>query len=110
MEKNIIQIYQLIIPTFTQENILNCIFSTQEKYIKKEDIMQIYEKNTHTNIYKFLEKVENNKLIIYTFSPYYKDIFTEKNKIQINNKNFGIICKDTTKEMVFNDKLSIVIC
>ena len=106
IEKNLNQIYKLIIPTFTQENILNAVFSTQEKFIKKEDIIKIYEENTHTNIYKFLEKVIKNKLIIYTFSPYYKDIFSENNNIQIVNPIFGTFCKDSTKEMVFNDNLS----
>ena len=86
---------------------LNSIFSPQKKYIKKDDIIQIYEENTHTNIFKFLENVENNKIIVYTFSPYYKDIFTENNKIQINNLKFGItISKDNTIEIIFNKKLS----
>ena len=107
IENNAKEIYKLLIPTFTQENILNSIFSPQKKYIKKDDIIQIYEENTHTNIFKFLENVENNKLIVYTFSPYYKDIFTENNKIQINNLKLGItISKDNTIEIIFNKKLS----
>ena len=103
LEKNLIQIYKLIIPTFTQENILNVIFSSHSK---KKEIISIYEKNTHTNVYDFLEKIENNKIIIYTFSPYYKDIFTENNNILIQNQKFGTISKDTTKEMIFNNNLS----
>ena len=107
IEDNISEIYKLLIPTFTQENILNSIFSPQKKYIKKDDIIKIYEENSHTNIFKFLEKVENNKLVVYTFSPYYKDIFTESNKIKINNLKFGItLSKDNTIEIVFNKKLS----
>ena len=106
VENHIIDIYKLLIPTFTQENILNAIFSQQKKFIKKDDLIKIYEQNTHTNIYKFLENVDKNKLIIYTFSPYYKDIFTEANKIEINNRKFGTISKDTTSENQFNQKLS----
>jgi len=106
MENHIIDIYKLLIPTFTQENILNAIFSQQKKYIKKDDLIKIYQQDTHTNIYKFLEKTERNKLMIYTFSPYYKDIFKEANNIVINNKKFGNISKDTTSENTFNQKLS----
>ena len=106
LEKNIAQIYKLIIPTFTQENILSCLFSTQEKFIKKEDLIKIYNENSHTSISKFLEKVERNKIIIYTFSQFYKDIFTETNKIQINNPKFGNICKENTIEIKFNVNLS----
>ena len=81
VENHLIEIYKLLIHTFTQENILNAIFSQQKKYIKIEDLINIYEQNSHTNIFKFLEKVERNKLMIYTFSPYYKDIFTESTSI-----------------------------
>ena len=105
IENNISEIYKLLIPTFTQENILNSIFSPEKKYIKKEDLIKIYEENSHTNIFKFLEKVENNKIIIYTFSPYYEDIF-KQNQSEINNKNFGTISKDNTIEITFNQKLS----
>ena len=106
LEQNIIQIFKLILPTFTQENILNSVFSFKEKFIKKEELIKIYEENTYTNIYEFFEKVEKNKIIIYTFSPYYKDIFTDNNIIQINNPKFGIISKETTKEIIFTDNLS----
>jgi len=34
-ENHIEEIYKLLIPTFTQENILNAIFSPEKKYIKK---------------------------------------------------------------------------
>ena len=99
-------IYKLLIPTFTQENILNALFSPQKKYIKKEDLIKFYEKNSHTNIFKYLEKVENNKLIIYTFSPYYKDIFSDNIDSVYNNKKFGTISKENTIELTFNQKLS----
>ena len=106
IEDNIKEIYQLLIPTFTQENILNAVFSPQKKYIKKEDIINIYEENTHTNIFKFLENVKRNKLVVYTFTPYNKDIFTEQNNIEIKNEYFGTISKDNTVEITFNNKLS----
>ena len=106
IRNNIKEIYGKLIPTFTQENILNAIFSPQKKYIKKEDIIHIYEENTHTNIFKFLETIKNNKIVIYTFSPYYKDIFSEKNELIIKNKNFGDISKDNTVEITFNQIFS----
>ena len=53
-----------------------------------------------------MENVENNKIIVYTFSPYYKDIFSEKNNIIIKNQRFGDISKDNTVEITFNQKLS----
>ena len=105
-ENHIEEIYKLLIPTFTQENILNAIFSPEKKYIKKADLIKIYEENSHTNIFKFLEEVKSNKLMIYTFSPYYKDIFTELTQNKINNEKYGLICKDNTVEITFNQKLS----
>ena len=105
IEDNIDKIYKLLIPTFTQENILNSLFSSQKKYIKKEDIIKIYNENSHTNIYKFLEVVQENKLMIYTFSPYNTDIFSEKNNIIIKNIKFGTICKDNTVEIIFNENM-----
>ena len=105
IEDNIREIYKKLIPTFTQENILSSIFSPQKKYIKKQDMIKIYEENSHTNIYKFFEKLENNKVIIYTFSND-KDIFAENNNIIINNPKFGIISKDKTIEIEFNRNLS----
>ena len=106
IENNIKDIYKLLIPTFTQENLLNSIFSSEKKYIKKEDIISIYEENNHTNIFKFLESVKRNRIIIYTFSQYYEDIFTENNIISIENKIFGNINKESTVEIAFNNKLS----
>jgi len=106
LEKNIVQIYKLIIPTFTQENILCSLFSKQEKFIKKEDLIKIYKENSYINIKKFLEKVEKNKIIVYTLSQFYEDIFTESNKIEINNPKFGNINKENTIEIKFNDNLS----
>ena len=106
VENNLEQIYKILIPTFTQENILNSLFSPQKKYIKKEDLIKIYEENTHTNIYKFLETVKNNKLMIYTFSPNNIDIFSEKNNIIVKNEKFGTMAKDNTVEIIFNSKLS----
>ena len=106
-EKILIEkIFKKIIPTFTQENILNSIFSQEKKYIKKSELIKIYEENSHTNVFKFLEKVENNKLLIYTFSPYDKDIFSDRNKIEIQNKTYGIISKNTTVEITFQRNLS----
>ncbi len=106
IEKNINLVYKLLIPTFSQENILSSIFSQEKKYLKKEDLIQIYEENNHTNVYKYLEKVDKNKLVIYTFSPYFKDLFKENYNVKIENKIFGNICKDNTLEIIFNEKLS----
>ena len=100
------QVYKLLIPTFSQENVLSSIFSQEKKYIKKDEIIQIYEENSHTNVYQFLENVKKNKLIIYTFSPYYKDLFNENEDIKVENKKFGNICKENTLEFTFNEKLS----
>lgn len=105
IEKNINLVYKVLIPTFSQENILSSIFSQEKKYIKKEDLMQIYEENSHTNVYKYLEKVKKNKLVIYTFSPYFKDLFKENDNAKIENEIFGNICKDNTLEIIFNENL-----
>ena len=104
IDKHIFEIYKLLIPTFTQENILNAVFSQQIKFIKKEDLVKIYEENTHTNIFKFLENARNNRLMIYTFSPYYRDIF--KDNSYYYNKIYGTLCKDNTIEITISKKLS----
>jgi len=106
IEKNINLVYKELIPTFSQENILSSIFSQEKKYIKKEDLIQIYEENSHTNVYKYLKKVKKNKLVIYTFSPYFKDLFKENVNVKIENEIFGNICKENTLEIIFNEKLS----
>ena len=106
-EKYIIEkIFEKIIPTFTQENILNALFSQQKKFIKKDDLIKIYEQNNHTNVFKFLEKIETNRLIIYTFSPYNKDIFSKNNDFEIKNEKYGTISYNTTLEIQFHNNLS----
>ena len=106
IEKNINLVYKVLIPTFSQENILSSIFSQEKKYIKKEDLIQIYEENSHTNVYKYMKKVKKNKIVIFTFSPYFKDLFKENDNVKIENEIFGNICKDNTFEIIFNEKLS----
>ena len=106
IENHINDMLTLLVPTFTQENILNALFSPQKKYIKKDELIKIYEENSHTNIYKFLQNVKENRLMIYTFSPYYKDIFTEDNMVECVNEKYGIISKQNTVEIIFNRKLS----
>ena len=107
LESNISSIYELLIPTFTQENFISAMLSSNKKYISNNEILKFYEKNSHTNIFKFLEEIESNKLIIYTFSPHYKDVFTEKNDIQVKNKKLEIFfSKENTIEIIFNEKLT----
>ena len=105
-EKNLRKIYEYLIPTFSQENILTSIFSQSKKYINKGDIIDIYLKESHTNVFKFLERLINNNVIIYTFSPCYKDLFDDNNNIKIENNTFGLFCKNNTLEITFNEKLS----
>ena len=98
------QIYELLVPTFSQENFLSYIFSKQKRNIDIEDIKTIYEKDNHINILKYLEKVNKNKLVVYTFSPFFAELFAENNYIK--NKEFGTLCRENTLELLFNDKLS----
>ena len=103
IENNLENIYELLVPTFSQENILNLLFSKQQKkYINKERIIKIYQNNNYYNIFKLLEKVDKNKLIIYTFSPYYKDIFKENDSTIVKNQHFGDISKEKTIEITFD--------
>ena len=105
-EKHVKDIYNDLIPTFTQENILNAMFSQTKNYISKEDMVKIYEKNSHTNIFKFLEEVNTNKLMVYTFSPCHKDIFPENSKEIVKNQKFREISRKTVLEINFQRKLS----
>ena len=96
------EIYKLLIPTFTQENILKFLSYKQKKYIKNEEVIKIYKENTYSNIYQFFEKVKRNKLIIYTFSSIYNDIFQENNNKLYINKIYGTISKENTVEIIFD--------
>ena len=107
LEQNIDKITDYIIPIFSQENILASMYSQGKKYIKKDKIKKIYEENSHTNFFKFLENVKRNKIIIYTFSPNYKDLFNNSDEIgKIENCEFGTFCNNNTIEITFNEKFS----
>ena len=53
-----------------------------------------------------MKQIENNRIMIYTFSPYYKNIFSENSTIVVKNEKFGFISKSSTVEITFQRKLS----
>ena len=93
IENHMNEIIKILIPNFTQEKILQAVLSSQKNYINKEELINIYEESSHTNIFKFLKNIKTNKIIIYTFSPYYENIFTEENTDEFLNRKYGIISK-----------------
>ena len=106
IENHLIEIYELIIPTFTRENVLNSYFDKDKKINKNFNLSKIYEKNNYLNIYKYLELITRNKLMVYTFSLFENQIFSENNLKIINNNFFGIISNNTIFEYKFNRQLS----
>ena len=72
--------------------------SKQGKNLKK--ILEYYQKGEHSNFSKFLEKVKNQKNIVYTFSGYLEDIIEETDTI--NNSIVGDIKKENIEIIQLN--------
>ena len=104
IENHMNEIIKILIPNFTQEKILQAVLSSQKNYINKEELINIYEESSHTNIFKFLKNIKTNKIIIYTFSPYYENIFTEENTDEFLNRKYGIISKKNTFEIKLDEE------
>ena len=80
-------------------------YATKNNYIQKyptiyEKIQLNYNQNEHSNIFNFIEKMDNNKNIIYTFSDILESIFKNEKEI-IKNQIFGNISKNTVEEDIF---------
>ena len=103
--ENINLLSEKIAPLFSQENILNISYSPKRKYFSKDNLLKIYEKESHSNFKDFLKDLNRLKVLIYTFSPFNKDIFSF-DEIKIENKIFGEFCKANTLEIFFNEELS----
>jgi len=94
-------IFQKIVPTFSQDIIFylrNSSFS--QKYIDEfKTILDIYHKDEHQhkNIKSYLENIDTNKHIIYTFSNIFDSVF-DNNEIIRNNKYDSFI-KTNTKNI-----------
>ena len=102
------QIYEKVIPTFSQDLIFhaqNSIFL--QKYQEEfKQIFDIYTKNEeqHKNLKSYLEKLKSKKHVIYTFSNILDSIFELNN--EINNKEYGIFTENKTKNIFVNQSNS----
>ena len=103
--ENINLLSEKIAPLFSQENILNISYSPKRKYFSQDNLLKIYEKESHSNFIDFLKDLNRLKVLIYTFSPFNRDIFSF-DEIKIENKIFGEFCKVNTLEIFFNEELS----
>ena len=81
------------------QDILICLKlnSFKSKYEKiSNQIIENYDRGEHSNMRKFLEKMTNNKNIVYTFSNILDLI---ENLDNINNPKFGEISNNNIKQM-----------
>ena len=86
--------------TLPQDILVNLKISgpKQSKNFKK--ILDFYGKGEHENFLNFLEKIDNQKNIIYTFSGYLEEVFEESDVV--NNIKVGKIIKENIKIIQLN--------
>ena len=98
------KIYQKIIPTFSQDLIL---FAKNSNFAQKyneefKKILNIYlkEEYQHKNLKSYLERINSNKHIIYTFSNILDSVFGLNNEIKlIENNNYNSFKKEKTRNI-----------
>ena len=94
------KIFNKIIPTFSQDLIFFSKYSIFAQKYREEfnNLINIYFENQyqHQNLKSFLEKIEDNKHVIYTFSNILDYIYEKDN---INNKKYNNFSKTKTKNI-----------
>ncbi|ORX81683.1 hypothetical protein BCR32DRAFT_244734 [Anaeromyces robustus] len=108
-EKNeLLYILNKIVPTFSQDLIFYLKYSTAAKKYKNEieSIKDIYlnEEDQHKNLKCYLENINSNKHIIYTYSNILDStLFGINNKIKkINNKKYKSFTEEKTINIFVN--------
>jgi len=104
------KIFEKIIPTFSEDLIFYAKNSNFAQKYKEEfrNIMDIYfeRQYQHKNLKSYLEKIDSNKHIIYTFSNILDSIFGLKNEIKsIENIKYGKFSKEKTK-IIFIEQIN----
>ena len=99
------EIYKIVVPTFCQDIIASVKYSgfaLGNNSERAKIIFDIYKKREINNFSQFLEKMEKDKNVIYTFSNIY-DIFIPEEK---NLKYKEIIVENINSENKVQDELS----
>ena len=98
------KIFEKIIPTLSQDIIF---FAKNSNFVQKnkpefEKILNIYLKDEyqHKNFKSYLERINTNKHLIYTFSNILDSIFGLNNEMKlIKNENYGSFKKEKTRNI-----------
>ena len=86
--------------TLPQDILVNLKISGLKQKKTFEKIMKFYNKGEHENFLNFLEKMDNQKNVVYTFSGYLEEIIEESD--ELNNKKLGKIKKENIKIIQLN--------
>ena len=93
------KVFKKIAPTFCQDIIASLLCSDldREYSLMNKIIIDIYKDSRFYNFKSFINKIESNKHIIYTFSKIKENLFKDGENIE--NKKFGNFNKKTTTEI-----------
>jgi hypothetical protein len=81
--------------TLPQDILINLKISGTKQTQNLQKVLEFYKKGEHSNFAKFLEKVQSQKNIVYTFTGYLDEILDDDCKI--NNSLIGEIKKENIK-------------
>ena len=93
-------VLEKIAMTLPQDILVNLKLAGTKQENNLKTILKYYGKGEHTNFYKFLENVQNQKNIIYTFTGYLEDVIKDNDLIK--NNLVGDIKKENIKIIQLN--------
>ena len=99
------EVLKKIVPTFSQDIIASTKISTfeQKHHGIINRIYEIYNESHYNNLTSFLQKMNNNKNVVYTFSNILETILLKEGKENyVKNEKYGEIRKDTVKEILIS--------
>ena len=93
-------VLEKVVPTLPQDLILFMNFY-KPKNTSWNQILKFYKRGVHSNLYNFLQTMDNPKNIIYTFTNIDEPLFSKNNNI-IETKMFGKINKDNIIDILIS--------
>ena len=99
------EVFKKIVPNFSQDLIVfasNSIFKTKNP-IDFQNIISIYNSSEHRSLFHYLEKMKNQKNIIYTFSHILDSLMKG---LEVKNEIFGTINSNTIYKKIIEDNCS----
>ena len=93
-------VLEKVVPTLPQDLILFMNFY-KPKNTSWNQILKFYKRGVHSNLYNFLQTMDNPKNIIYTFTNIDEPLFSKNNNV-IETKMFGKINKDNIIDILIS--------